>query len=331
MSSTTLISTHILAGALSLLGQAVRVNYLRGWAEFWCPFHNDAARAGSHGRPNFGVCLEDGHWKCLRCGVSGPSLESLGRKLGKQYSAPSDTCQIVKKPESQVCKLGEAINLCRVSLHRSPAYPFLIARGVREWAQATYGLGYGLPNPNVHLEAVQAGRSARLVTDKGFWMWAGSVVYADPPIKPTIVEVRRIALEDSEKYGKYRDWGHQVQPLGAWRISPATNLIVVVEGMFDMLVLAQALKERGAGGLYPQTIAVYTGGAAVKRSVLDWFCEHSTYDYVLLPDPDEAGEQWTSSLVKAIKKGNGNSHVIQVPGKTDPDEAILKGWWPSGL
>ena len=44
-----------LSQAQELLGPPVRIEAHRGWAVFWCPFHNDAARAGQGGHANFGV------------------------------------------------------------------------------------------------------------------------------------------------------------------------------------------------------------------------------------------------------------------------------------
>jgi hypothetical protein len=59
----------ILSAAEELLGPAVRVETHRGWATFWCPFHGDKDRAGKGGKPNFGVNLTEGYWKCLDTAV----------------------------------------------------------------------------------------------------------------------------------------------------------------------------------------------------------------------------------------------------------------------
>src|SRR5512140_1728831 len=79
------MNTDILQQAEELLGKAVKVEMHRAWAIFWCPFHNDSARAGDGGHANFGVHLEKGYWSCLRCGAKGGSLNSLRKKLGKDF------------------------------------------------------------------------------------------------------------------------------------------------------------------------------------------------------------------------------------------------------
>ena len=72
---------NILSAAEEILGTAVRVEDHRNWAIFWCPFHNDASREGEGGQPNFGVNLQSGYWKCLRCGASGGSLQDIAPTL----------------------------------------------------------------------------------------------------------------------------------------------------------------------------------------------------------------------------------------------------------
>ena len=109
----------ILIQAEALLGPAVRIHPHRGWAEFWCPFHPDAARQGRRGRPNFGVSLVDGRWKCLRCGRSGPSLAALARELGKEI--PDRRAEASQSPEngSRLCKVVKWRFVARIPHHGS--------------------------------------------------------------------------------------------------------------------------------------------------------------------------------------------------------------------
>src|SRR5512140_2485610 len=110
------MNQDILEQAEELLGKAVKVEATRGWGIFWCPFHNDADRAGNGGHANFGVHLEQGYWSCLRCGVKGGSLNALRRKLGKVPSgdAGRKPIQPVSAPHkyvapSQTAQLDEAL------------------------------------------------------------------------------------------------------------------------------------------------------------------------------------------------------------------------------
>src|SRR5664280_2431683 len=79
------MNIDILAEATNLLGPPVITSDHRGWVHWWCPFHPLSSRAGHCGHPNFGVNLEIGYYKCLRCGASGPSLSHLSYKLGKGW------------------------------------------------------------------------------------------------------------------------------------------------------------------------------------------------------------------------------------------------------
>jgi hypothetical protein len=65
--------------------------------------------------------------------------------------------------------------------------------------------------------------------------------------------------------------------------------------------------------------------------MLAWFREHNQYEYVLLSDPDKAGDEWTGNLTDAIQKGGAGVQSLRPPAPLDPDEAILRGWWPSIL
>lgn len=318
---------NILSEAQELLGQPVRIEEHRGWAVFWCPFHDDAARAGRGGRANFGVNIhgDKGYWKCLRCGESGPSMAALRRKLGMTRSKPEAPSQTPnQRTRSQVAALDEALAEARTALMRSPAWAYLQSRGIRPHTALTYGLGYGVPCPKVHRYTIEKARRAHLVGQNGHWLWAGGVVYADPLVRPVTIQVRHLR---KEAHKKYQTWGRLAQPLGAWRLKPSTQIVIAVEGLFDLLAFAQAIHNRQMEAVIP----VFTGGAAVSWAMRSWFEEHSQVGYLLVPDPDEAGKEWTKNIRAAIRKGKGVSHTVHPPKGLDPDEAIIQGWWPDVL
>ena len=326
----------ILAQAEELLGPAVSVDH-RGWATWWCPFHPDSDRRGRRGKPNFGVHLDEGNWKCLRCGASGGSLTSLSRKLGVIDWHPRSATSLPPRPTihpSQVSALDEAISATRAGFMKSPAAEYAHkVRHLSPYISLVYGLGYGLPRPPVSRESQQAARDSRLILRDGTWMWAGSVVYADPPTQPSVINVRYVPdemLPPGERTftpkENHHTWGNRVRPLGAWRITSSTKTAIVVEGMFDMFVAADQIRQRGAER---EMVAVYTNGAAPARPVLDWFGKHNSYEYVVVPDPDKAGEKWTKAITQTIRRGEGKCQVARPPdGRHDPDEAFLSGWWP---
>lgn len=331
------MNSEILQQAEELLGKAVKIESNRDWGIFWCPFHEDSARAGYGGRANFGVHLEKGYWSCLRCGAKGGSLRSLSIKLGKGWKPVHLTTipPVREEPASRTTFLDEALAEARAHVQTSPAWGYLAERGLSPYTSLVYGMGYGLPKPAVSRETIQAAYQSRLIMPKGVWLWAGAVVYADPPVRPTVINVRYLSAEKlpagtrpfaPEK--NHRTWGSRVIPLGAWRIKPTTRLLVVVEGLFDMLVMAQEIKERGLDG---EVTAVYTNGASPSARMLYWFSQNSQYEYLLVRDPDEAGVQWTAQVGKAINDGGGRLRLATPPGELDPDEAILNGWWPDIL
>jgi hypothetical protein len=327
----------LLSAAEEILGPAARVERHRAWAIFWCPFHNDTSRAGSGGQPNFGVHLLNGYWKCLRCGASGGSLNALRLKLGQGWkpSVSATTFTHVPKPPSQVNLLDEAMSEARSIVQRSPAWPYLAGRGVLPYTALVYGLGYGIPVPCVHAEITEAARQSLMVRRDGTWLWAGGVVYADPPTHPSVMNVRYIPEQelppDTRNFTpqkNHKTWGNRLQPLGSWRITSATITVIVLEGLFDMLITAQKIHQLGREA---DTVAVYTNGASPAARMRQWFSEHPHYEYILLRDPDDAGVEWSQTVSDCIRHGGGSARTLEPPAALDPDQAILHGWWPSIL
>ncbi len=323
------MQADILSMAQQILGPPVRLDERRGWGDWWCPFHPDQVREGTHGRPNFGINLEEGYWKCLRCGASGGSLTYLSQRLGKYVPPPVEPK--VYRP-SRTEALTEAMSEARAALMRSPAWDYLQEeRGLTPHTILTYGLGYGLPHPKVSRATLEAATDARLVRHSGVWLWAGGVVYADPPITPTVLNVRYLKDEqlpagtrDFTPEDKHKTWGTRLWPLGFWRARPSTSTLVVVEGLVDMLIMAQALHQRGIPP--EEAIAVYTNGSSPARTMLDWFRENGQFNFILVRDPDDAGLTWEALLQEAIGPKPAVA-LVPPPDGLDPDEAILSGWW----
>ncbi|HMM97430.1 MAG TPA: toprim domain-containing protein [Anaerolineales bacterium] len=327
----------ILSAAEEILGTAVRVEHNRDWAIFWCPFHNDADRQGQGGHPNFGVHLVKGYWKCLRCGATGGSLNSLRKKLGQDWKPPVSETRPTRppRPPSQIERLDEAVSEARSMVQRSPAWPYLASRGVTPYTALVYGLGYGMPVPRVHRETIEAATQSMLVRKDGTWLWAGGVVYADPPTHPTVMNVRYLPEEQLPKGTRtfkpeknHKTWGNRIQPLGCWRITPTTRTVIVLEGLFDLLITAQKIHQLGRES---DTVAVYTNGASPAAKLHRWFQEHGQYEYLLVRDPDPAGAEWALALSSSIRSGGASVRTLRTPDQLDPDEAILSGWWPSGI
>jgi hypothetical protein len=231
--------------------------------------------------------------------------------------------------------LDEAMSEARACVQKSPAWAYLEARGVSPYTALVYGLGYGIPCPPVHREILQAAKQSLMVRRDGTWLWAGGVVYADPPTHPIVMNVRYIPEERLPKGTRpfrpeknHKTWGNRVQPLGSWRITPTTRTLVVLEGLFDLLITAQKIHQIAHEA---DTVAVYTNGASPAAKMLDWFSRHGQYEYVLLRDPDAAGQEWARTISAATRRSGGKVRTLCPPDNLDPDEAILSGWWPFGI
>ena len=330
---------NILSAAEEILGTAVRVERHRDWAIFWCPFHNDASREGEGGHPNFGVNLVNGYWKCLRCGATGGSLNALRIKLGQDWKPPVSVMQpcrhdLPSRRHRSRCWMKPCrkhVPLCNDHQRGH----ILHGRGVLPYTALVYGLGYGIPIPRVHREIIEAATQSMMVRRDGTWLWAGGVVYADPPTQPTVMNVRYIPEEQlpqgTRKFKpekNHKTWGNRIQPLGSWRITQSTRTLIVLEGLFDMLITAQKIHQLGREA---DTVAVYTNGASPAAKMHRWFSEHNEYDYVLLRDPDKAGTEWAQAVSASIRHGGAKVRTLKPPDQLDPDEAILSGWWPSAI
>lgn len=336
------MNEDILHLAEALLGSHIGKISSKGWATFWCPFHGDEKQAGTTGLPNFGVNIDEGNWNCFRCGKKGGSIRSLYKALGEEFQPRgANYSPVVKKiyrkrqTSSEVERLDEAISDTRHNVASSPAMRYLKSRGISAYTALLYGLGYGRKEHQVSSDVEKSAIASALVHEKyRSWFWAGSVVYADPPVSPTVLNVRYLPDEvlptqarPFKIRGKHRTWGNRLVPLGAWRIKPQTTTILVVEGLFDMLAGAQTTKS-----LYPRVVVVYTNGASPSSPISKWFEEHPEYEYILVPDPDKAGISWVKKMSEAIEAGKGSHCTVPVPeGFEDPDEAFLSGWLPDIL
>jgi len=328
-------SQDILADVRKILGQEIRITK-RNWAVYWCPKHPDESQIGSTGEPNFGVDLNTGRYNCFRCGFKGGSLKSLARAVSATY-VPKNVEFIKRRPKRDlthgyvVSQVQEAIADAQSRLLNSTAMSYLRQRGITPYTAMVYGLGYAVGAPYISCDTAQAAYKLGLITRGGTWLWQESVLYADPVSNPSVLNVRYLPSQflggpRDFQLGKHphRTWGERTTPLGAWRITPRTRGVVIVEGLFDMLVGAQCLDERR---LYPEYVCVYTNGASPSFEILEWFAEHD-YDYYLIRDMDMAGADWVEMTTTAMGEKKRRFVVLYPPNDLDPDEAFLNGWWP---
>jgi len=182
-----------------------------------------------------------------------------------------------------------------------------------------YGVGYGVAYPPVSPTVLKVAQAHHIATKRGWWIWAGGLIYADPPLEPEMIQVRHLR---EKAYSKYQTWGRLNHPAGTWRVGHTTQVLVVVEGMIDMLALAQVFYDRGLG---ITVVPLYLAGSGSTRAY-EWLREREKRgrEILLIPDPDDGGKDWLANLRRYGVKGQ----VFWPPDGLDPDEAILAGWWP---
>jgi hypothetical protein len=258
----------------------------------------------------------------------------MARKLGKDYKpiSPSPNWQpIPPVADYNIGDVMEAILHARANLARSPAERWMMERrGITRYTATTYGLGYGIAKPPVSSAVVDSAKNMKLAGKWGKWWWEESVIYADPPSNPDALLVRFLPDEyaSPRKYPPrsiHQAWGILEEPLGAWRGDERTKGYLVVEGLFDMLVGSQYLNKYG---LFPEIVAVYTKGSHPSFAMREWMAERDAM-YFLVQDMDEAGNEWTDSIVASLDMSGRKYRVFYPPDGKDPDEAFLSGWWPN--
>jgi len=113
------------------------------------------------------------------------TLYSLAKALGANWDPPEnwkDTVAFQKqRAPSKVDCLNEALASARAAFLSSPALKYAEQRGLSSYISAVYGLGYGQPKPTISTYSWKMANESRLLI-KDTWLWAGSIVYADPLI-----------------------------------------------------------------------------------------------------------------------------------------------------
>lgn len=281
-------------------------------------------------------------------------LEHLGRtpfgasyQTAQMHDAPPDTyfqarddhelrdeapSPRVVAEDIPVRKLDEAVSWARWALwscgEADDARHYILNRGVSQVRALQYGLGYGLGTPDVEPETLVAAQDALLAKESKYdveywWQWDGSIVYADPPVNPRVIQVRHLAGWRATEL-KYQSWGRFLEPLGTWRAKMSTEIIIAVEGLFDMLVFAEELTRRHISKVIPVSL----GGASPSYESLEWLVRHPAAK-MLVPDPDDAGEELVERYLRIAENlGETDPYIVVPPNGLDPDEAILDGWFP---
>ncbi len=296
---------------IAILGEPVRRPDRRGWATWFCPFHNDTRT------PNFGGNVVKGNWRCMTCGASGPSPTVLARRLGKDL--PSSHYYYPTRPriEPTPLDLGEAVRIAQSKIGLGKEY--LASRGISMTTARRLGLGFGVQvKPSqIHLATVQAARSAGLINDDGYWRWNNGIIWAEPPEKPFFVQMRATRPRKL----KYMTFGQIAQPAGSWLVPLVDpEVIVMVEGLFDMIALNQVFLDEARRAVALAVLGTSPSEASARA--IKNLTEGK--EVIIIPDPDDGGRIMEKNLKQILPE----ARVISPPNSLDPDEAVLGGWRP---
>lgn len=303
----------MLSDFIALLGEPVRRPDRRGWATWFCPFHNDTHT------PNFGGNVVKGNWRCMTCGASGPSPTVLARRLGKNLSSryyyqPRPQVELTPTP----MELGEAIKITQDKIYLGRDY--LYSRGIDLRTARRLGLGFGvqIKPSQVHLATIQAARSAGLINDDGYWRWNSGIIWAEPPENPFFVQIRTTRPERKLKYMTH---GPIVQPAGSWLVPLVDpQKIILVEGLFDMIALNQVFLDEARQAVALAVLGTSPSEASARA--IKNLTEGK--EVIIVPDPDEGGKIMENNLKRILPE----ARVVFPPANLDPDEAVLEGWRP---
>lgn len=282
----------------------------RGWATFFCPFHQDTKT------PNLGVNIHNGSWRCLACNEAGHSPAVMAKKLGKDYKKYNPNAhahhEIPKKHE-----LSPVYPAFRdTQIHIAEACQYLKSRSLNLDFAKFMGLGYGYTR-QVPNELVGISDILRMLNNKKEWLWYKAVLYGEPPNKPEFIQARFV--HPASKQFRFLSWGEKTKLLGNWLLGFKPISVYLVEGLFDMLVLNQLFFQDGF-----RSVALCTAGASLSHLILTAI-EELNGNVFVIPDNDEAGMKWLDTI-RFVRK---NVSVIETPDKLDPDEAVIRygGKW----
>ena len=215
-----------------------------------CPFHAEA-------EGSFTVYADSERWYCFGCGAGGDVLDFLRRS--EDLSLPEAIWRLdggvfptvapsAKRPSNAAAPrqdpavLTAAARFYAGRLRRSPeARAYLASRGIGPGTAARLGLGYA-PGRGLRERLLGAGftaervRASGLFTDRGE-RFAGMVVV--PDVAGGRVRWLAGRAIDSDRKPRFQAPPGPKPVLGLGRLGPAPEWLVLAEGLFDWLVLAQ--------------------------------------------------------------------------------------------
>jgi DNA primase len=318
---------------VELIGSFVALKKIGQNFQGLCPFHDDKT-------PSFSVSPEKKIFRCFGCGASGNAITFLRRHknlpfpeavrfLAGKARIPMDT-EEDKKRERQLFCLAKSQEEFATQLHsgtyRSPVN-YLTERGIKPDTQEEFGLGYAgsvkdlitaLKTSGVKEKEIPIGAGVLKEKNQGLTCpFMGRIIFPLMDPKGTTIGFGGRAIDTSTqaKYINSSDspiFSKRRVLFGLKQFRRSNDMVLVVEGYFDVLTLHQAG--------FKNTVGLLGTEISVEQMRI---LENLARNAILTFDGDSGGQ---TALLKCMKVQRHNLTVkaVVLP-ESDPDVIVREG------
>jgi len=281
-----------------------------------CPLHQET-------RPSFYVNAAKNLFYCHGCGRGGDLIRfvQLFLDLPFRQSVAHLEQQLMPTPPTPVSQLLEqTAAFYQLQLHRHPeAAHYLEQRGLHDPAViAELGIGYA-PGGNIRRHLAALGHSFDLLLDTGLINSQGRDAFCRRIIFPC-----RQHGQIANLYGRSigTAFPHRLLPrskggLFAWESVSHFSTVILVEGLFDLVVLWQI-------GFRNTTCAIGTQLTPAQLAQLSDQPGRSVY-IIFDQDENQAGQKASHQLALRLKSASIRARLVQLPHGHDPNSYFVAG------
>lgn len=278
-----------------------------------CPLHSDT-------RPSFYVNTRKNLFYCHGCGQGGDLIRfvELSEHLSFRQSLAFLQRQMAPADDGRLMETTAAFY--QLQLHRHPeAVSYLQQRGLRDPALIEeLGIGYA-PGGNVRRHLAALGFSFDRLLQTGLINPQGRDAFCRRVIFPCRQQGQTVNL-----YGRSigAAFPHRLLPrskggLFAWESVRHFSSVILVEGLFDLVVLWQA-------GFRNTTASI---GTHLTSLHMDQLCERPGRSVFIVFDEDEnqAGQNASHPLAQRLKSAGVAARIVHLPAGHDPNSLFHAG------
>jgi DNA primase len=278
-----------------------------------CPLHPET-------RPSFYVNASKNLFYCHGCGRGGDLIRFVQIFLDLPFHQTVALLQHELTPAPVSRLLEETAAFYQFQLHRHPeAIRYLEQRGLHDSALIEeMGIGYA-PGGNLRRHLVALGYSFDLLLDSGLISSQGRDAFCRRIIFPCREHGQVVNL-----YGRSigAAFPHRLLPrakggLFAWESVSNFSTVILVEGLFDLVVLWQA-------GFRNTTCAI---GTQLTPAQLAQLADQPGRRVYIVFDQDEnhAGQKASHQLALRLKSAGLQALIVQLPHGHDPNSYFVAG------